>query len=272
VRGPHSLRNSVVAAALLAAAMVAATAAADGDDRDRFDTVVLDAGHGGEDEGARGLRGIVEKDLVLDITQRVARRLQKRGLRVVLTRDDDVTVSLETRTSIANDARADLFVSVHANSHRTREPRGIETYFASLEASDAEARRVAERENQAFGSAPPASRGDPLVALLGDLIATEHLVESQHFARLAQEQMAGSGGVSRGVRQAPFVVLMGVQMPASLVEIGFISNPADAKSLRERERRDALAEALARAVLEYGRRYDAKRGLAKPRTSERGGS
>ena len=272
MRPPHSLRRIAGVAALLAAAMVAATAAADGDDRDRFDTVVLDAGHGGEDEGARGLRGIVEKDLVLDITQRVARRLQKRGLRVVLTRDDDVTVSLETRTSIANDARADLFVSVHANSHRTREPRGIETYFASLEASDAEARRVAERENQAFGSAPPASRGDPLVALLGDLIATEHLVESQHFARLAQEQMARSGGVSRGVRQAPFVVLMGVQMPASLVEIGFISNPADAKSLRERERRDALAEALARAVLEYGRRYDAKRGLAKPRTSERGGS
>jgi N-acetylmuramoyl-L-alanine amidase len=248
-----------------------ASARPDASERDRFDTVVLDAGHGGEDQGARGLHGVLEKDLVLDVTRRLAARLRAQGLHVVMTRVDDRTVPLETRTSLANDARGDLFMSIHANSHRTAKPRGIETYFASLEASDEDARKLADLENQAFGEAPPASRGDPLVALLGDLIATEHLVESQHFAGLAQTELVGESGSSRGVKQAPFVVLMGVQMPASLVEIGFISNPEEARALRKESRRDALADSLARAVTAYGHRYDAKRGLEKPRPVESGG-
>ncbi len=263
------MRGFILTAALVAA--VPDAVRAEPAERDRFDTVVLDPGHGGEDEGARGLGGVLEKDLVLDVTRRLAARLRARKLNVVMTRIDDRTVPLEARTSLANDARGDLFVSIHANAHRSKQPRGIETFFASLEATDEEARKLADLENSAFGEAPPAARGDPLVALLGDLIATEHLVESQHFARLAQTELAGTAGTSRGVKQAPFVVLMGVQMPASLVEIGFISNPQDARSLGKDSRRNALADALARAVIEYGRRYDAKRGIETPRGGEAGG-
>jgi len=262
----------LAAAALVV--LVAAPAAAPAEDRslppsdrDRFDTVVIDPGHGGEDEGARGLRGLVEKELVLDVARRLATRLRARELRVVLTREGDATVPLETRTAIANDAGGDLFVSIHANAARVRRARGVETYFVALEASDAEAGRVAARENRAFGAAPELSvQDDPMVALLGDLIATEHVQESQVFARLAHEELAGAAAdaAARGVKQAPFVVLMGVQMPAALVEIGFVSNPRDAAELGSEERRDRLARSLARAVERFGRRYDAKRGLARP--------
>jgi len=263
-------RTLLAAAAVLAAAP--ASPAAEGRsvppiDRDRFDTVVIDPGHGGEDEGARGMRGLVEKDLVLDVAGRLATRLRAQGLRVVMTREDDATVPLETRTSIANDAGGDLFVSIHANAARVRRARGVETYFVALEASDAEARRVAARENRAFDSAPEfPAHDDPMVALLGDLIATEHVQESQVFARLAHEELAGAeaDAATRGVKQAPFVVLMGVQMPAALVEIGFVSNPRDAAELGSEERRASLARSLARAVERFGRRYDAKRGLPRP--------
>lgn len=264
-RGVAALWLAVACCGLLVAPAAAAAAAA-GRERDRFDTVVIDPGHGGEDQGARGYGGILEKDLVLDVAKRLAARLRDHGLHVVMTRNDDRTVPLETRTSIANDAHGDLFISIHANAYRARSARGIETYFASLEASDADASRLAALENRAFGAQPPASREDPLVALLGDMIATEHLVESQDFARTAQGLLAADGETSRGVKQAPFVVLMGVQMPAALVEIGFISNPREAKALGGSSRRDAVADALARAVLEFGRRYDAKRGTAGPLT------
>ena len=109
-------------------------------ERDRFVVVVLDAGHGGHDEGASGPSGLREKDLVLDVTRRLKRRLERRGVRVVLTRDGDRFLSLEERTAVANDARADLFLSIHAKASRSRKPRGMETYFASLEATDEAAR------------------------------------------------------------------------------------------------------------------------------------
>ncbi len=234
-----------------------------GAERERFDTVVIDAGHGGDDHGARGPGGLLEKELVLDVARRLAARLEAHDLRVVLTRSDDRFVPLEQRTAIANDARGDLFVSIHANAARTRKARGVETYFLSLEASDEAAQRVAARENEAFGLASQERQlgDDPLVSILGDLIATEDLRESNEFARLAQLQLAGRrGGRSRGVKQAPFVVLMGLQMPASLVEIGFLTNPDEARALRRSGRRGEIARALTRAILEFGRRYDARRG------------
>jgi N-acetylmuramoyl-L-alanine amidase len=251
--------------ALPLALALAAPAGAAEEARDRFDTVVVDPGHGGDDQGARGPHGLLEKNVVLDVAARVTGKLRKAGLRVVLTRDSDRFVGLEQRTSIANDARADLFVSIHANASEARAARGIETYFVSLEASDDAARRLAEQENQSFspaGKAAPAD-GDPLFAILGDMIATEHLVESQEFARLALDQLlARDGAVSRGIKQAPFVVLMGVQMPAALVEIGFITNAREEQSLGQAAERERIAADLARAVLEFGRRYDAKRGAA----------
>jgi N-acetylmuramoyl-L-alanine amidase len=232
--------------------------------RDRFDLVVIDAGHGGKDEGATGPRGLLEKELVLDITRRLASRLRSKEVEVVLTRKDDRFVPLEERTSLANDARGDLFISIHANAARSPKPRGSETYFVSLEASDAGARVVADRENEALGHTGAASpAADPLLVLLGDMMATDHMEESNVFAKLAQERLAGMQDVpSRGVKQAPFVVLMGVQMPAALIEIGFLSNDSDAKALGREAYRDALANALAEAVIAFGKRYDARRGIA----------
>jgi N-acetylmuramoyl-L-alanine amidase len=232
---------------------------------DRFDTVVIDPGHGGDDEGAKGPGGALEKDVVLDVGRQLAGALEEEGLRVVMTRSADEFVSLEKRTYIANDARGDLFVSIHANAAKNTSIRGTETFFLSLEATDEAARRVAERENQAFGAVVPPQRAseDPLVAILGDLIATEHLKESQEFARLAQARLAQiDPQASRGVKQALFVVLSGVQMPASLVEIGFITNGRDEGKLRSRRGRRSIASALAAAVLEFRRRYDARHGVA----------
>jgi N-acetylmuramoyl-L-alanine amidase len=255
-------RSAAALALSSAVAVVAGGAGAEARRADRFDTVVVDAGHGGEDRGAVGARGLAEKDLVLDVARRLARRLRERSLRVVLTRDADAFVPLEERTSLANDAHADLFLSIHANAAGTREPSGIETYFVSVEASDDAARAVAERENEAFGEAAvPASLSDPLVELLGDLMQNEYERESGEFARLVQKELATiDGAPSRGVKQAPFVVLMGVQMPASLIEIGFLTNRSDEAALRGEKRRDAIADALTRAVVRFGERYDARHG------------
>jgi N-acetylmuramoyl-L-alanine amidase len=231
--------------------------------RDRFDVVIVDAGHGGEDHGARGRAGLLEKQLVLDVAERLARRLRALQLKVVLTRDDDEFVPLESRTSVANDARGDLFISIHANSAKSAGARGIETYFVSLEASDDLSKQVAARENEAFdGSTPASLKLDPLSAILGDMAVNEHVRESNGFAKLAQAELAKVDPVpSRGVKQAPFVVLMGVRMPAALVEIGFLSNRDDERSLRTVERRDAIAAALGRAVASFRIEYDRRRGV-----------
>ncbi len=242
----------------------AAPAASESASRVPFARVVIDAGHGGKDEGAIGKNGVLEKEIVLDVSRRLAKLLEANRLKVILTRDADRFVPLEVRTARANDARGDLFISIHANAASARQARGIETYFVSLEASDAASRQVADRENEALGRGGPASpQFDPFLALLGDMISTDHLAESNAFAKLAQAELANVDQVSsRGVKQAPFVVLMGVQMPAALVEIGFLSNRSDAASLGTRVHRKRIAEALARAVMAFGKRYDARRGLA----------
>ena len=252
-----------LALALPAAARAEGARAPDPASLDRFDTVVIDAGHGGEDEGARGAKGLLEKDLVLDVARGLAARLRHASLRVVMTRERDVFVPLEKRTNIANDARADLFISIHANAAHDDGARGSETYFMSLEASDEHARGVALRENESFAARPGKSGADadPLVAILGDLIANEHLTESSEFARAAQLRLARlDSGPSRGVKQAPFVVLAGVQMPAALVEIGFLTHPAEERDLRSSRRRGAIAAGLAEAVLEHSRRHAALHG------------
>ncbi len=233
---------------------------------DRFDKVVIDAGHGGDDEGARGKGGLIEKELVLDVALRLRKRLEGAGFRVILTRDRDEYVPLERRTAIANDARADLFLSVHANAARARSASGFETFFLSLEASDETARQLAERENAAFAKATgkPWNPDDPLLSILGDLMATEQSHESDHFARLVDSEFRGlREGSSRGVKQAPFVVLMGLQMPATLIEIGFITNPKEEASLRRGGHRDSVVTAITQAVIEFGHRYDAQRGLSE---------
>ena len=211
-----------------------------------------------------GERGeVIDPVGMLDVARRLTALLREHGLTVVLTRDSDRFVPLETRTAVANDARGDLFLSIHANSARSHQPRGIETYFVSLEASDDWSGELADRENQALGASAPASlKLDPLSAILGDMAVNEHVRESSEFAKLAVGDLAKVDPVpSRGVKQAPFVVLMGVRMPAALVEIGFLSNPEDEKALRTPKHRAAIAGALAKAVLAFGADYDRTRGV-----------
>lgn len=275
------VRAPVWALALALAAAVATqptSSSADGavetDAADRFDTVVLDAGHGGEDQGARGKGGLLEKDVVFDVTLRVRDRLAALGYRVVLTRERDERVSLNDRVERANQARGDLFVSIHANAAPQEWVRGVETFFLSLEASDDAARAVAEAENEAFESLPfaDASGGDPLLGILGDLMVNEHMTESNEFARMAQQALSLRDSIrSRGVKQAPFHVLMGVRMPACLVEIGFLSNAQDALDLARERRREEIADALAVSIVRFGERYDARRGVVdRPPVAARG--
>ena len=230
--------------------------------REHFVRVMIDPGHGGEDRGARGSGGLVEKDLVLDVSKRLARLLEKQGLEALLTRTDDQFVSLEKRSAVANEAGADLFVSIHANAAATPAPRGVETFFLSLEASDEASSRLAARENASFRAARPLKRGkDPLDSLLRDMSSNESMRESDRFAKLADRELSRLGPApSRGVKQAPFRVLMGTQMPSVLVEIGFMSNPTEESALRDARRREAIATALARAVVAFGKQHNARRG------------
>lgn len=244
--------------------------AAEGPAPERFDTVVVDAGHGGEDHGARGPRGLLEKDLVLDLARRVSQRITAQGLTVVMTRDADRFVPLDERTRLANAAGPDLFLSIHANASPLKKVTGIETFFASPEATDEAARALAQQENLAFG--PAAARmaeGDPLRAILGDLLATEHLAGAQEFAGLVQRRLADAeASRSRGVKQAPFVVLMGVHSPAVLVEVGFITNANEERRLASGKERDRIADGLAEAVAVFRSRQDARLGVAESRGGE----
>ena len=257
-RGANRSLWLAAAAVLLAAASAGAVSA-----RERFDTVVIDAGHGGSDTGAKGASGTWEKDVALAVARNLAARLRARELQVVMTRDADVRVPLEQRTAIANDARGDLFVSIHANASTDADIHGSETYFLALEASDSGAAGVAQRENSAFAAETDAKIGalsDPFIALLGDMISTEHLDDSSAFAQRVQHELARMPVKSRGVKQALFVVLSGVQMPAALVEIGFVTHRGDEGVMNGTDGRKAIVDALEKAVIAFGERYDARRG------------
>lgn len=227
----------------------------------RATVVVIDPGHGGADFGASGEAGILEKDVVLRVSERLGRRLVERGFDVVFTRATDDFISLAERTEIANRARGDLFLSIHANSAASAKAEGLETYFLSVKASDAEAMRVALIENQVFrleGTSPDDSY--IVGSILGDLIRTEHLRISSEVAADIQRNLANLG-VNRGVKQAPFVVLVGVNMPAALVELGFLTHPDEERRLGQRKHQAAMADAIAAAVagnLETRGRSDAE--------------
>lgn len=219
--------------------------------------VVIDPGHGGEQEGAVSPGGVAEKDLALQISRRLAARLRAAGARVVLTRTADVTVPLAARAAVANAIRADLFISVHLNSMPTAEARrvsrGVETYFLSADASDASATAVAARENaDRHAGEPDLDPDDPVAAILNDL---EHAEALRSSSRLAHEVhgrlVAAAGAEDRGVKQAPFYVLAGARMPAVLVEVGFISHAAEAEQLGRREHQDRLAAAIAEGVAAF---------------------
>ncbi|HKA62928.1 MAG TPA: N-acetylmuramoyl-L-alanine amidase [Methylomirabilota bacterium] len=230
--------------------------------------IVLDAGHGGHDTGAVGPSGLMEKEIVLDVTRRVARMVESGlGVKVVMSRDSDVFVPLRERTNFANKQRADLFVSIHANAHPQAVSEGVETYFLSSEASDNAARQVAAVENgvvQLESSGGTRQRGDMLKSILWDLAQSEFQEESSFMAETVQDSMSKSLSlVNRGVKQAGFYVLGGAAMPAILIEIGFLTNRKEEKKLGTAEHREALARAIYAGLAEYKRRYDQRMRTAQ---------
>ncbi len=222
-------------------------------------TLVIDPGHGGQATGAATPGGLTEKDLTLDIAVRLKEIVVRRlGLQVVLTREQDVDVPHEERTEKANYWQADLFVSIHTNSYRVDSIRGPETYFLSDSASDALAMAAAQSENQ--GASPSgevaAPDGQALDFILWDLAQTQHLRESSLLAETIQSNMSRLWDVpDRGVKQAPFLVLKGATMPAVLVEVGYLSNPEDARRLADPSYRQQIAEVLYRSITDFRQRY-----------------
>lgn len=231
-------------------------------------TIVLDPGHGGKEVGAIGPNGLMEKDATLALSRKLQPLLAgKLGARVILTRNDDSVVSLDQRTAIANQYKADLFLSIHLNSAVMKGAHGSETYFLSVEASDELAKRAAEIENGPKTTPEPASGGPSadLKLILWDLAQQEYLHESSRFAQDIQEELNQATGVqNRGVKQAPFKVLVGATMPAALVEVGFISNPDEEARLQKEDFQDVIVAAIERAIERYKTDYEGRMGIAPP--------
>jgi N-acetylmuramoyl-L-alanine amidase len=214
--------------------------------------IVVDAGHGGHDTGTIGPNGLLEKDLVLDVALRLGRLLETRlGADVIFTRDDDTFVPLETRTAIANEHQADLFISVHANSSQDASARGVETYYLNF-TSNPDALEVAAREN-----AVSEKSIFELQDLVKKITLKEKIEESRELATDVQQSLYSGLATrhttlrDRGVKKAPFVVLIGANMPSILAEISFVSNPTDAAKLETPEYREKIAEALYKGIATY---------------------
>jgi N-acetylmuramoyl-L-alanine amidase len=215
--------------------------------------IVLDPGHGGHDTGTVGPQGLREKDLVLDVAQRLGRLIETRmGSEVIFTRSDDTFIPLETRTAIANEAKADLFLSIHANSSPLRTAAGVETYYLNFTTSRS-ALDLASRENS--GAQMSVSE---LQGLLEKIALKDKVEESREFASRVQNALYTLSAKTtdvrskdRGVKRAPFVVLIGASMPSVLAEIGFVSNAHDESVMRREEYRERTAEALYKGISNY---------------------
>ncbi len=230
--------------------------------------VVVDAGHGGPDNGMTGPLGggdftIYEKEITLRLARRVGRRLESQGIDVTYTRTKDTLIALSDRGRIANEAAGDLFLSIHVNAAHMgwRAPaaaRGYETYFLA-EAKTEDARRVEQMENEAarFETPAGAHKGDPLSFIVADMLQNEHLRESSELAELIQRHLgARHPGPDRGVKQAGFRVLVTAFMPSVLIEVGFGTNASEARYLSSIKGQDDLSEAIASATVEYLGRYE----------------
>ncbi len=219
----------------------------------KINRIVIDAGHGGHDTGTIGPHGLLEKDVCLDVALRLGNLIEQRlpGADVVYTRKDDTFVPLEERTQIANDAKADLFISIHANSSEDPSARGVETYYLNF-ATSAEAMEVAAREN-----ANSQESMHDLQDLIKQIARNDKIEESKDLAEDIQDSLAGRLQLvsrnerNRGVKKAPFVVLIGANMPSVLAEISFLSNPYDEGLLRKAAQRQRIADGLYRGVATY---------------------
>ncbi len=239
--------------------------------RRRERSVVIDAGHGGPDAGMSGVSSggtrVYEKQITLAIALKLAEELRSRGVTVHLTRSRDTLIALSDRGRIANQRRADLFISIHVNAAnpRWRDPgsaRGFETYFLA-EAKTEDESRVERMENEAvrFETGANAPRGDPLSFIINDMAQNEHLRESSDLAGEVQRRVREvHPSIDRGVKQANFAVLRGSFMPAVLVEVGFGTNPAEATFLTAAARQAELARSIADATVAYLGRYEKRVG------------
>lgn len=214
--------------------------------------IVIDAGHGGKDPGALGRNGLKEKDVVLKIAKRLKGKIRQRlNCKVVLTRKDDTFLPLEERTAIANTKKADLFISIHTNAHKNRNFCGIETYYLNL-TTDKDALELAAREN-----ATSAQNISDLQVILRDLVLNSMIIKSSALAECIQECMVHrlrrnyKDINDLGVKQAPFIVLMGAKMPSVLVEVSFITNKKEARRLTNDRYLDDIAQGIADGVIKY---------------------
>jgi N-acetylmuramoyl-L-alanine amidase len=214
--------------------------------------IVIDPGHGGYDLGTVGPGGLYEKDIVLSIARDLQKLLQEQmGAEVFLTRNDDAFISLEERTAIANQHHADLFISIHANSSRNRSISGVETYYLDFAKSDTE-REIAAREN-----ATTASSVHELEDLIKKIAQADKSAESKELASIVQKDLFSGAhrlfpsAQNRGVRSAPFIVLIGANMPSVLTEIAFISNPRDERLLKKAANQERLVKALFSGIEDY---------------------
>jgi N-acetylmuramoyl-L-alanine amidase len=215
--------------------------------------VVIDPGHGGHDQGTEGPRGLLEKDLVLDIAMRLGKLIESRmGAEVIYTRTDDTFVPLEGRTALANENKADLFLSIHANASSLPRLAGVETYYLNIKGSSKDSLDVAAREN-----ASSQKSIFELTDVIQRITKYDKAEESREFAKRVQAALYAfsarniSGAKNRGVRTAPFVVLIGAHMPSVLAEIGFLSNAREETLLKKPDYRQKLAEAMYRGLSGY---------------------
>ena len=232
--------------------------------------VVLDPGHGGKwpHDGAHGGRGLHEKVIALQVARKTKESLEGQGATVILTRDTDEDIPLADRVRIANEAGADVFLSIHCNSMETlgdrKVTRGVETYFLSPDPTDAEAKMLAQLENGGPEAVPLPRSSDPVAGILNDLALGQARNDSAALAQIVQQHMVrGTRATSRGVRQAPFLVLSGTRMPSVLVEIGFISHPREGRMLGRDRYQRRVAQALADGVRDFADKVLSRRLVAQ---------
>jgi len=218
-----------------------------------IETICIDPGHGGEDLGALGKSKLQEKNVTLQISLKLKKLIESRtGLRVIMTRNKDSEVSLNTRASIANNQLAQMFISIHANSSFRKSAYGSETYFVSLKATDQESLELAQKENRNLEDPGETIKNDELKMILWNMAQTEYIRESSKLAEYIQNELNELLDTrNRGVKQAPFRVLMRTAMPAVLIETAFISNSKEEKKLKSEEFLDKIAFAIYNGVSKF---------------------
>ncbi|RMF58973.1 MAG: N-acetylmuramoyl-L-alanine amidase [Calditrichaeota bacterium] len=235
------------------------------EERNRWliDTVLIDAGHGGKDPGAIGVGRLREKDIVLSIALKLGALIEKKmpGVRVIYTRDDDKFVELRRRTQIANESRAKVFISIHANSNHNRNVRGFETYILGPEKGE-KAREVVQKENSVIHFEDPESQKqyEGINLILATMAQSAFMKHSEHLAASVQnslyKKLKSAKGKSRGVKQAPFWVMVGASMPSILVEVGFVTNPYEARKLRTAKYQQKIAEGIFEGLKQFKEDYE----------------